>query len=370
MKKIQIYITSLPSFLKASVATAVLVFLSEGCSTPSNIFSPYVVDPSWPPDGMQFDEVSWIDVDQQENRTYVLQRDISPIVTIWDSNGQQVGAWRTQELGNPHSITVQHTALPDESIIWITDMAPPRPAGIGYGHCLKRFTLSGEYLGSIGTCAADSMGTGLDPVQFDQVTDIAFDSSGNLFVTDGDVNGLNNRLLKLTPEGEVLFDWSAPDNKPGAGPLEFDLPHAVRIDSCERVWVADARNHRIQVMSVEGEFYGEYACFGGDGVFGIDFKKANGDSNQLFVASSPTTGGGEGLVSIFNVPMICSEPKNIGRCEAVTQWPIPLPSSEETALLHSIAVNAQGTAVYLAKLGGRLLPQKWIKSMIPDKGEK
>jgi len=370
MKNIQIYITSLPYFFKSSVVIAALAFLSGGCSTSPIIFSRYVVDSSWPPPDMQFDKVSWIDVGQQEKRIYVLQRDIAPVVAIWDSNGQLVGVWRTQELGNPHSITVQHKTPLKKSVIWITDMALPRPAGIGYGHCLKRFTLSGEYLGSIGTCASDSMGTRLDPVQFDQVTDITFDSSGNLFVTDGDVNGLNNRLLKLTPEGEVLFDWSAPDNKPGAGPLEFDLPHAVRIDSCERVWVADARHHRIQVMSNEGEFYDEYACFGDDGLFGIDLKKTSGEENKLFVASSPTTGGGDGIVSIFNVPMICSEPMNIGQCEAVAQWPIPLPSPEETALLHSIAVNAESTAIYLAKLGGRLLPQKWVSSMIINKGEK
>jgi hypothetical protein len=55
-------------------------------------------------------------------------------------------------------------------------MAPPLLAGEGYGHCLKAFTLAGDPLSTIGSCRENSQGTGLDPVQFDEVTDIAWDA--------------------------------------------------------------------------------------------------------------------------------------------------------------------------------------------------
>ena len=35
-------------------------------------------------------------------------------------------------------------------------MAPPVTASESYGHCLKKFSLDGAYLGSIGTCAANA----------------------------------------------------------------------------------------------------------------------------------------------------------------------------------------------------------------------
>src|SRR6201999_675461 len=106
----------------------------------------------------------------------------------------------------------------------------------------------------------------LDPVQFDKVTNVAFDSEGMMWVTDGDLNGLNNRVLQLNPvTQEVLQVWCAPGDVPGDGPGQFHLPHSIAIDPFDRVWIADALNNRVQILTTGGEFLQQLPCFGTNG---------------------------------------------------------------------------------------------------------
>ena len=113
-------------------------------------------------------------------------------------------------------------------------------------------------------------------------TDIAFDSSGLMWVTDGDLDGLNNRVLSIDPAtATVLSHWSAPDNQPGSGEREFNLPHAITVDACDRVYVADALNHRVQIIRTDGTFLQELACFGDLGVYGLSLARAPRNSLTL-----------------------------------------------------------------------------------------
>jgi DNA-binding beta-propeller fold protein YncE len=76
-------------------------------------------------------------------------------------------------------------------------------------------------------------------------TDIAWDSSGNIFVSDGYVN---SRMTKFDPDGNFLMDWGSYGSAPG----QFDLPHAMQIDRNNNVYVADRSNRRIQVFDTNG----------------------------------------------------------------------------------------------------------------------
>ena len=290
----------------------------------------YVLDPSFPrPSWVTFDTVSWVDRDPESNLVYVLQRSAPP-VSAWTADGELVSTWTTQVLGDPHSISFD-TGPDGSTTVWITDMAPPLLVGQGYGHCLKSFTLSGEFLSTIGTCGENSQGTGLDPVQFDKVTDVAWDAAGNLLVSDGDLNGLNNRVLKLDSSGVVLASWSTPGDQPGSGPAQFDLPHMLIVDRCDRIWVAVA--------------------------FGASFSSP--PETILFVGASPTSGGGTGRISLFAAPMDCTQP-TIANLAAFATFDVPIPTSTSTTLLHSMTVDPETWDVYLAVLGGKLPPQKWV----------
>lgn len=345
----------------------VLLFagLLAGCAThPAAGDVPvYTLDASFPkPSGVLFNTVSWVNREPKSKLIYVLQRS-APTVSAWTTDGSLVSNWNTQALGDPHSISFQ--ARSDGSTVaWITDMAPPQPAGQGFGHCLKAFTLSGTPLSTIGTCAANSQGTGLNPVQFDKVTDVTWDAAGALLVSDGDVGGLNNRVLKLSPQGKVLKDWSAPGNQPGSGPAQFNLPHAVLIDRCDRMWVADALNHRVQVIGSDGTYHGALTSFGDLGVYALAFGNPHASSESasaqaiLFVGASPSSGGGTGTVFLFAAPMDCVHP-DIANLQAFASFDVPVPASTSTTLLHSMTVDPDTWDVYLAFLGGSLAPQKW-----------
>ena len=207
------------------------------------------------------------------------------------------------------------------SRIWLLQI--PRGTDIA---CLKALNPAGTLVSVIGTCAENSARTGLDPVQFDKVTDIAWDASGELLVTDGDLGGLNSRVLKLDGKGAVHAAWSAPGDQPGSGPKQFNLPHALVVDRCDRMWVADALNHRVQVIGSDGSYRGELTSFGTLGVYAIAFGASFSSPAQsvLFVGASPSSGGGTGRIFLFVAPMDCMHP-DVAELTPMTTFDVPIP---------------------------------------------
>ncbi len=81
---------------------------------------------------------------------------------------------------------------------------------------------------------------------FRQVTDIAWDSQGNGYISDGYVN---SRVAKVSKDGKWLKSWGSYGRAPG----QFDTLHSIAIDAQDRVFVADRGNRRIQVFDTEGK---------------------------------------------------------------------------------------------------------------------
>ena len=325
----------------------------------------YIQDTAFPnSSGFDFQDVSWLTLSPDGTQIYFLQR-ASPCVTIWDLKGNHLRNWTTDELGCPHSLTFR--LQPDGSYrVWITDMAPPTMTGNDCGHCIKEFDMAGNYLGSIGTCGPDTQGTGIDPVQFDKVTDVAYDNNGYMWVTDGDIDGLNNRVLQINPyTQQVVQVWSAPNNQPGSGPKEFNLPHSIDIDDLNRIWIADALNCRVQIITTDGTVLQELKCFGDYGVYGVCVRTdPTSGKRQLFVSTSPTSSPTGGIVKIFDVAT--SGTPVPGDCVASYQWSVELPVGTSTRMLHMIEATASGDQVFLAPLGGDLKPVKYVKVYAPE----
>ena len=82
---------------------------------------------------------------------------------------------------------------------------------------------------------------------FRQVTDVAWDAEGNIYISDGYVN---SRVAKVDKDGNWLKSWG----EPGHGPGQFDTPHSIAVDAQGQVYVADRGNHRIQVFDGSGKF--------------------------------------------------------------------------------------------------------------------
>jgi len=82
---------------------------------------------------------------------------------------------------------------------------------------------------------------------FRQPTDVAWDSDGNTYISDGYIN---SRVAKYDRNGDWVKSWG----RRGTGPGEFNLPHAIAIDRNNNIYVGDRSNRRIQVFDTDGKF--------------------------------------------------------------------------------------------------------------------
>ncbi len=83
--------------------------------------------------------------------------------------------------------------------------------------------------------------------QFRQPTDVAWDTQGNIFISDGYIN---SRVAKYDKNGDWVKSWGTP----GSGPGQFNTPHGIANDAQGNIYVADRGNQRIQVFDPDGKF--------------------------------------------------------------------------------------------------------------------
>lgn len=86
---------------------------------------------------------------------------------------------------------------------------------------------------------------------FRQPTDVAWDSQGNIYITDGYVN---SRVAKFDKNGDWVMSWG----EPGTGPGQFRLPHAIAIDKNDNIYVGDRTNRRVQIFDTNGKYLREW----------------------------------------------------------------------------------------------------------------
>jgi len=87
--------------------------------------------------------------------------------------------------------------------------------------------------------------------RYRQPTDIAWDSQGNSYITDGYVN---SRVAKIDKNG----DWVTSFGEPGTGPGQFRTPHAIAIDTKDNIYVGDRGNERVQIFNTDGKYLREW----------------------------------------------------------------------------------------------------------------
>ncbi len=80
------------------------------------------------------------------------------------------------------------------------------------------------------------------PYRFGRPTDIAWDASGNIFISDGYTN---SRVVKYDKWGKYIKSVGTR----GTEPYQFNTPHSIQSDNNGNVYVADRGNRRIQVFS-------------------------------------------------------------------------------------------------------------------------
>ncbi|KAM6459740.1 NHL repeat-containing protein 3 isoform 1-T1 [Liasis olivaceus] len=291
----------------------------------------YKLDLEWPKFPDFIGQTYCVAVDHIQGLIYVGQRgnDV-PKVLVYSEEGYLVQKWNTTTIEMPHGIFALST--PNASSVWITDVGNGK-----YGHSVKQYSPSGELLQVIGT--PGTAGSGTYPLQFDQPAEVFVESTGNIYIVDGD-GGLNNRLLKLTKDFRAL--WLRGEN--GPAPTQFRIPHSVTVDSVGRVWVADRANWRIQVFEKStGEWLGSWdSCFIEDGPYSVRFTP-----NQQYIIVAH--------LNINRISILAAPPVGlIGDCIVVDT--IQLAGEVKP---HLLDVSMSTGAIYVAELGAEQV-QKYV----------
>ena len=88
--------------------------------------------------------------------------------------------------------------------------------------------------------------------------------AGETPVTVNGVTNINFAVVRFNKDGKYLASWG----KPGAGPGEFNLAHALVIDSKGNLYASDHRNNRIQIFDGNGKFLKQWTNLGpGQGLY-------------------------------------------------------------------------------------------------------
>jgi sugar lactone lactonase YvrE len=161
--------------------------------------------------------------------------DMTARIQVFDADGKFLRSWRTPASvnGRPTGITIAKSGrvyVPDthyyQVLVYEPDGTPVESAKLG------------------GT-------PGKEPGHFGWPTDVAEDSSGNMYVSE---YGDNDRIQKFSPDGKYLLQWGGSGEELG----QFRRPQSMAVDAKDRIFVADACNHRIQVFDTEGKLIGHW----------------------------------------------------------------------------------------------------------------
>lgn len=196
----------------------------------------YIVVPDFfqLPAGESFVEVAGIAI-SSKGHIYVFHRGKHPLIEF-DPAGKFVRSIADDLFVTAHAVRVD---LDDN--IWTVDVG---------SHVVLKLSPEGRVLLALGRMRI----SGDDVSHFNQPTDVAFDSGGNIYVTDGYGN---SRVLKFDKYGNFLHGWGMKGSAPG----QFDLPHTIAIDG-DLVYVGDRENARIQIFDTTGRFRKEWRDVG------------------------------------------------------------------------------------------------------------
>ena len=200
-----------------------------------------------------------------------------------DDLGRQVGSIGSGHLSHPASVAVNK-----QGTVYVVDVAGERS-------CVKKFNSTGNLMSSVGregaglgefknprgvalsnrnellVCDRDNhriqvFSSKLEYIRCidlknldqylakdSQPNDIAFDSSGNMFVTDY----ANNCILYFTAKEQYLFSFSKEGCKHGC----LAGPESIHIDK-DLIYVTESQNHRVSVFRTTGKFVTTFGKIG------------------------------------------------------------------------------------------------------------
>lgn len=183
----------------------------------------FEVDATWPqrPDDVKWAAVPGVAVDKEDN-VWVYTRE-TPEVQVYSRDGKYLFGWGSGE-------GAHHIKIDKDGNVWTANFKH---------HIVQKLTRDGQVLLTLGV--RDEPGN--DDTHLYMPTDMAIASNGDIFVSDGYGNA---RIVHYTKDGAFVKAWGSMGNSDG----KFSIPHAIAIDSQDRIYVADRNNCRVQVYDM------------------------------------------------------------------------------------------------------------------------
>jgi 6-bladed beta-propeller len=269
--------------LVSTAALGILALVGGGAwaqtdAVPNSQPNPYVALPDWGklPAGRMWGSSSAVEIDRDGTSVWVAERcgvnscagKNDPPVLKFDASGQLMKAFGAGLLIFPHGIYVDK-----EDNVWVTD----GQGADGKGHQVIKFSSDGRVLMTLGKAGVPGDG----PDTFNQPNDVVVGANGDIFVADGHTpNKGNARIVKFTKDGKFIKQWG----EHGSGPGQFEVPHALALDSEGRLFVGDRANNRIQIFDQDGKFIAQWKQFSRPSGLFID------KNDILYVTDSESTG--------------------------------------------------------------------------------
>ena len=169
----------------------------------------------------------------------VIFRRATPAFFLLNPDGTFVKSWGDKMYRLAHGIRVD-----SDGYFWASDNAD---------NFIQKMTPDGRVLMTLGK--PGSTGDNNSEDAFDGPADVFVAPNGDILVADG---YRNSRVVRFSRDGKYLGKIGGVK---GAEPGQFNLPHAVVVDSRGRIIVADAENSRIQVFDWNGKFLEQWTNF-------------------------------------------------------------------------------------------------------------
>jgi DNA-binding beta-propeller fold protein YncE len=138
-----------------------------------------------------------------------------------------------------------------------------RPSGLGIDRSGRLLVADSHYhrvlvydrQGNLLKTLGGDDGTGPLVGRFGYIADVESDSLGNLYIAESQSA---ERISKVSPEGELLAEWGSIGTLPG----QFQRIRSLTFTPDDRLLVADACNHRIQIFDANGKFLSQFGHAG------------------------------------------------------------------------------------------------------------
>jgi DNA-binding beta-propeller fold protein YncE len=333
------------------------------------------VDALWPkmPPKWILGQVGGVAVDSRDH-VFVLQRPWSletdekalnpdaaccfpaPPLMEFDADGNYIQGWGGPSPDYEWPMDEHGLHIDYKDNIWITSAGGPRLKERKENQILK-FTRSGKFLLQIGRRGM-SKGS-LDPENLNNAAGVAvYPKTNEVFVADGYVN---RRVIVFDADsGTFKRMWGAYGNAPddtvsrdlqyeGPGAPQFNTVHGVAVSNDGVVYVADRRNNRVQLFTIDGKFLREIFVERSTRLLGTAFSVAfspDPAQRHAYLADA-----GNGRVHVFDRTTM----QVVGGFGRIGHY------AGEFVFLHAVTADSRGN-LYTAEVGGGRRVQKFVKS--------